>query len=76
MMLFVLPEEPIHLCDFVQEKEPTPHNGGAGWSVMLAIQIAAQHGDPQYDLLQRWGLRRRLRGVVRVAVQRPPFDGL
>jgi hypothetical protein len=39
-MLFVLPEEPIHFRDFVQEKEAAPHDRGAGWSVMVAIQIA------------------------------------
>jgi hypothetical protein len=43
---------------------------------MLAIQIAAEHGDPQDSLLERRGLRWRLRGVMRVAVQCLPFDGL
>src|SRR5471032_957907 len=75
-MLFVLPEEPVHLCDFVQYKEPTPHDGWTRWPVMLAIQIATQHRDPQHGLLQRWGVLWWLRCVVRVAIQRLPFDGL
>jgi len=41
-MLFVLPEEVVHLCNFMQYKKPTPHDRRAGRVVMLAIQIAAE----------------------------------
>lgn len=43
---------------------------------MLAIQIAAEPGDPQHDLSQRWGLLRRFGSTVHTAVQRAPFDRL
>ena len=43
---------------------------------MLAIQIAAEHGDPQDSLPQRWDLRGWFRSAMRVAVQRLPFDRL
>jgi len=75
-MLFVLPEELVHFGDFVQYEETTPHDGWTWWAVMFAIQVAAQHGDPQHGLLQRWSLARWLRCVMRMAVQCLPFDRL
>ncbi|EIP85007.1 hypothetical protein A33K_18278 [Burkholderia humptydooensis MSMB43] len=75
-MLFVLSKEPIHFCDFVQHEEASPQNGRAGWPVMLAIQIAAQHGYPQHGLLQGWDLLWQLRGVLCLAIQCLPFNGL
>src|SRR5579864_7169064 len=76
IMLFVLPEELIHLRDLVQYKEHSPDDSRARWSVMLAIQVAAEHCDPQHRLLQGWGPLRRVSGMVRMAIQRLPFDGL
>src|SRR4030095_9816426 len=76
IMLFVLPEELIHLRDLVQYEEPSPDNGRARRSVMLEIQIAAQHCDPQHRLLQGWRLFWRIPGMVRMAIQRLPFNGL
>jgi hypothetical protein len=49
---FVLPEDPIHLSDFVQGKKATPHDGWSGWTVMLATQVSAEPRDPQHDLSQ------------------------
>src|SRR5476649_519647 len=49
---FVLPEDPIHRCDLVQSKKATPHDGRSRRSVILAIQIAAEPGDPQHNLRQ------------------------
>jgi hypothetical protein len=68
-MLFVLPEELIHLRDLVQYEEPSPDDSWAGWSVMLAIQVSAEHGDPQHRLLQGWRLLWRVPGMVRMAIQ-------
>jgi hypothetical protein len=76
IMLFVLPEDLIHLRDLVQYEEPSPDDSWAGWSVMLAIQVSAEHGDPQHRLLQGWGLLWRVPGMVRTAIQCLPFDGL
>jgi len=60
----------------VQEEEPAPYDGWAGWQVMLAIQVTAQHGYPQYGLLQRRGVLWQVRRALCVAIQRLPFDRL
>ena len=74
--LFVLPEKVIHLRDLMQYEEASPDDGRARWSVTFAIQIAAQHCDPQYGLLQSRALLWRVLGIVRMAIQCLPFDGL
>src|SRR5471030_3316415 len=76
IMLFVLPEDLIHLRELVQYEGPSPDDSWAGWSVMLAIQVSAEHGDPQHRLPQGWGLLWRVPGMVRMAIQCLPFDGL
>lgn len=58
--LFVLPEDAIHLGDFMQDQEATPHHGRAGWVVVLAVQIAAEFCNPQHHFAERGCLRWRL----------------
>src|ERR1700692_4523186 len=62
--LFVLPEDAIHLGDFMQDQEDTPHHGRAGWVVVLAVQIAAEFCNPQHHCAERGCLRWRFRGAV------------
>jgi hypothetical protein len=69
-------EDPIHLGDFVQGKKSTPHDGRSRRTIMLASEIAAEPGDPQHDLSQRWGLARQFGSAVHAAVQRTPFHRL
>jgi len=76
ILLLVLPEDLIHLRDLVQYEGPSPDDSWAGWSVMLAIQVSAEHGNQQHRLLQGWGLLWRVPGMVRMAIQCLPFDGL
>src|ERR1700741_3742916 len=61
IMLSALPEELIHLRDFVQDEKSTPYDCRSWWPVMLAIQIAAKHAYPHDGLLQRWNLLWQLR---------------
>ena len=75
-MLSALPEELIHLRNFVQDEKSAPYDGRSWWPVMLAIQVGAEHAYPQYDLLQRWNLLWQLRRSVGVAIQRLPFNWL
>ena len=49
----ILAKYPIHLGDFVKYQKPSPHNGGAGRVIMLAVQIATEFGNPQYDFAER-----------------------
>jgi hypothetical protein len=75
-MLSALPEELIHLRNFVQDEKSAPYDGRSWWPVMLAIQVAAEHAYPQYGLLQRWNLLWQLRRSVGVAIQRLPLNRL
>ncbi|CAH2786741.1 MAG: hypothetical protein CBHOC_2033 [uncultured Caballeronia sp.] len=43
-MLFVWSEELIHLCDFMQHKESTPHDGRARWSVVTELSSSHSRG--------------------------------
>jgi hypothetical protein len=46
----VLSKDPIHFGDFVQGKKAAPHDSRSRRAVVLAIQIAAELGNPQHDL--------------------------
>src|ERR1700682_6117762 len=74
--LFVLPEDAIHLGDFMQDQEATPHHGRAGWVVVLAGQIADEFCNPQHHFAERGRLRWRFRGAVSAAIERAPLVGL
>jgi hypothetical protein len=74
--LFVLPEDAIHLGDFMQDQEATPHHGRAGWVVVLAVQIAAEFCNPQHHFAERRCFRWRFRGAVSAAIERAPLVGL
>jgi len=76
IMLSFLSEELIHLRDLVQYEEPSPDDSWAGWSVMLAIQVSAEHGDPQHRLRKGGGFLGGCLVWCEWQYMCLPFDGL
>lgn len=60
----------------MQDEEVSPDDRGAGWWIMTAIQVAAQHGNPSYRLVQRGHRVRWPGGSMYTAIQGLPFDAL